>query len=174
MSMKVLINSIPGYPSLADLIWPDGPFYYTLWRHAFPVFFTDSYSHESEKIKLFFILLKFFYVFTFIRLLLLICATMGDSLVQSALICLWTAWIASMDEWTMKTPKPKCRLFLKIDLLTDFAALCLTDFIDWRYIHSWLVFSVQLVNCCPHGRRNYTCVLLPLYLLSDLPPPFPN
>ena len=26
------------------------------------------------------------------------------------------------------------------------------------------------MNCCPHGRRNYTCVLLPLYLLSDLPP----
>jgi hypothetical protein len=24
----------------------------------------------------------------------------------------------------------------------------------------------------PHGRRNYTCVLLPLYLLSD-PPPTP-
>jgi hypothetical protein len=24
---------------------------------------------------------------------------------------------------------------------------------------------------CPHGRRNYTCVLLPLYLLFDLPPP---
>jgi hypothetical protein len=49
--------------------------------------------------------------------------------------------------------------------------MCLTDFIDWRYIHSWLVFLIQLVNCCPHGRRNYTCVLLPLYLLSDLPPP---
>jgi hypothetical protein len=32
----------------------------------------------------------------------------------------------------------------------DFEALCLTDFIDWRYIHSWLVFSTQLVNCCPH------------------------
>ncbi len=31
----------------------------------------------------------------------------------------------------------------------------LTDFIDWRYIHSWFVFSTQLVNCCPHGRRNY-------------------
>ncbi len=42
--------------------------------------------------------------------------------------------------------------------------ICLTDFIDW------LVFSTLLVNCCPHGRRNYTCVLLPLYLLSDLPP----
>jgi hypothetical protein len=63
------------------------------------------------------------------------------------------------------------RLLYKIDLLTDFAALCLTDFMDWRYIHSWLVFSTQLVNCCPHGRRNYTCVLLPLYLLSDLLPP---
>jgi len=29
-----------------------------------------------------------------------------------------------------------CRLFFKTDLLKDFAALCLTDFIDWRYIHS--------------------------------------
>jgi hypothetical protein len=76
----------------------------------------------------------------------------------------------SMDEWTTKTPNPICRLFFKIDLVTDFAALCLTDFIGWRYIHSWLVFSTQIVNCCPHGRRNYTCVLLPLYLLSDLPP----
>jgi hypothetical protein len=28
------------------------------------------------------------------------------------------------------------------------------------------VFSTQLVNCCPRGRRNYNCVLLPLYLLS--------
>ncbi len=27
------------------------------------------------------------------------------------------------------------------------------------------------MNCCPHGRSNYTCVLLPLYLLSDLLPP---
>jgi hypothetical protein len=69
--------------------------------------------------------------------------------------------------------------FLSVDLLTDFAAFCLTDFIDWRYsyIHSWFVFSTQLVNCCPHGPRNYTylCTVAPLlYLLSDLPPPFPN
>jgi hypothetical protein len=74
----------------------------------------------------------------------------------------------------MKTPNPICQLFFKIDLLSDFAALCLTDFTDWRYIHSWMVFSTQLVNCCPHGRRNYTCVMLPLYLLSDLPPPPPK
>ncbi len=80
-------------------------------------------------------------------------------------------YVIHMDEWTTKKPNPKCRLFYKIDLLTDFAAVCLTDFIDWRYINSWLVFSTQLVNCCPHGRRNYTCVLLPLYLFSNLPPP---
>ncbi len=62
--------------------------------------------------------------------------------------------------------------FFKIDLLMDFLALCLTDLIDWRYIHSWLVFSTHLVNCCPQGRRNYTCVLLPLYLPPA--PPFPK
>jgi hypothetical protein len=27
--------------------------------------------------------------------------------------------------------------------------MCLTDFIDWKYIHSWLVSSTQLVNCFP-------------------------
>jgi hypothetical protein len=52
--------------------------------------------------------------------------------------------------------------------------MCLTDCIDWRYLQSWLVFSTQLVNCCPHGRSTYTRVLLPLYLLSDLPPPRPS
>jgi hypothetical protein len=87
-----------------------------------------------------------------------------------------------------KRPIPICRLFFKIDLLTDIAALCLTDFIDLRYIHSlvsifdpacellppWtkeLYLCTELVNCCPDGRRNYTCVLLPLYLLSYLLPP---
>jgi hypothetical protein len=33
--------------------------------------------------------------------------------------------------------------------------MCFTDFIDWKHIHSWLVFSTQFVNCYPHGRRNY-------------------
>ncbi len=41
----------------------------------------------------------------------------------------------------------------------------------------WFVFSTQLVNCCPHGRMNYTCVLLPLnctFSLTTSPlPPFP-
>ncbi len=70
------------------------------------------------------------------------------------------------------TKKPYMSAFLSADLLTDFAAFCLTDFIDWRYIHSWFIFSTQLVNCCPHGRRNYTLLVAPLlYLLSDLLPP---
>ncbi len=54
--------------------------------------------------------------------------------------------------------KPYMSAFLSVDLLTDFVAFCLTDFIDWRCIHSWFVFSTQLVNCCPHGRRNYILV----------------
>jgi hypothetical protein len=60
-----------------------------------------------------------------------------------------------------KDTKPYMSAFLSVDLLTDFAAFCLTDFIDWRYIHSWFVYSTQLVNCCSHGQRNYTCLLLP-------------
>jgi hypothetical protein len=66
-----------------------------------------------------------------------------------------------MDDRTIKTPNPICRLFFKIGLLTDFAALCFTDFIDWRYIHSvvcifdpaWTVAPMEegtiLVNCYP-------------------------
>jgi hypothetical protein len=78
-----------------------------------------------------------------------------------------------------KDTKPYMSAFLSVDLLTDFAAFCLTDFIDWRYTHSWIVFSTKLVNCCPPWMlRNYTCVLLLvaplLYLLSDLLPPPPS
>ncbi len=58
-----------------------------------------------------------------------------------------------------KDTKPYMSAFLSVDLLTDFAAFCLTDFIDWRYIHSWFVFSTQLVNCCPQGRRIYSLLV---------------
>ncbi len=74
-----------------------------------------------------------------------------------------------------KETKPYMSAFLSVDLLTDFAAFCLIDFIDWRYIHSWFVFSTQLVNCCPHGRRNYT--VLVYYCPSTVPslwPPSPS
>jgi hypothetical protein len=77
-----------------------------------------------------------------------------------------------------KDNKPYMSAFLSVDLLTDFAAFCITDFIDWRYIHSWFVFSTQLLNCCLHGRRYYSCVLLPLYctfsLTSSPLSPLPN
>ena len=76
-----------------------------------------------------------------------------------------------------KDTKPYMSAFLSVDLLTDFAAFCLKDFIDWRYIHSWFVFSTQLGSCCPHVPRTYTCLLLPLYctfsLTSSPLPPFP-
>ncbi len=58
-----------------------------------------------------------------------------------------------------KDTKPYMSAFLSVDLLTDFAPFHLTDFVDWRYIHSWFVFSTQLVNCCPQGRRNYTLLV---------------
>jgi hypothetical protein len=66
--------------------------------------------------------------------------------------------------------------FFSVDLLTDFAAFCLTDFIGWRYILYWFVFSNQLVNCCPLGQKElYLRAFAPLlYLLSDLLPPPPS
>ncbi len=73
-----------------------------------------------------------------------------------------------------KDTKPYMSAFLSVDLFTDFAAFWLTDFIDWRYIHSWFAFSTQLVNCCPQGRRNYT--LLVYFCPSTVPslwPPSP-
>ncbi len=59
-----------------------------------------------------------------------------------------------------KDTKPYMSAFLSVDLLTDFAAFCLTDFIDWRYIQGlyfrpslWTVAPMDkgtiLVNCCP-------------------------
>ncbi len=72
-----------------------------------------------------------------------------------------------------KDTKPYMSAFLSVDLLTDFAAFCLTDFIDWRCTHSWFVFSTQLVSCChPWMKELYLCTVAPLlYLLSDLLPP---
>ncbi len=83
----------------------------------------------------------------------------------------WPLSQSPMDEWTIKTPNPKCQLFFRIGLLTDFAALCITHFIDWRYIHSWLVFSTQLVNCCPPWTKElYLCTVVPLPSFWPHPP----
>jgi hypothetical protein len=56
-----------------------------------------------------------------------------------------------MDEGTIKTPNPKCRLYWR-----------LIEFIDRRYC---TVSHVDIFDP--------SCELLPLYLLSDLPHPSP-
>jgi hypothetical protein len=62
-----------------------------------------------------------------------------------------------------KDTKPYMSAFLSVDLLTEFAAFCLTDFIDWRYIDS--------VVCI----FDPACVLLPLYCTFSLTSsPLPN
>ncbi len=78
-----------------------------------------------------------------------------------------------------KDTKPYMSAFLSIDLLTEFAAFCLTDFRDWRYIHSWFVFSTHLVNWCPMDEGTIYMVLVYCYpstvpsLWHHPPPPFP-
>jgi hypothetical protein len=65
-----------------------------------------------------------------------------------------------------KDTKPYMSAFLSADLLADFAAFCLTDFIDWRYIHP----ACELLP--PWTKELYLCTVAPLlYLLSDLLPP---
>ncbi len=77
-----------------------------------------------------------------------------------------------------KDIEPYMSAFLKkIYLLTDFAAFCLTDFIDWRYIHSVVcIFDPACELLPPRRKELYLCTVAPLlYLLSDLLPlpPFP-
>jgi hypothetical protein len=54
------------------------------------------------------------------------------------------------DEGAVKTPNPKCHPYW-----------CLIEFIDWRYSNSHV------------GISDPSCKLLPLYLLPDLPHPYP-
>ncbi len=68
------------------------------------------------------------------------------------------------------------RMNYEIDLLTDIAALCLTDFIDWRYIHSVVCIFDPACELLPPWTKeqNNTCVLLPLYLTFSLTSPLPK
>jgi hypothetical protein len=76
-----------------------------------------------------------------------------------------------MDVRTIKTPNPLFRLFFKIDLLTDIAALNLTDFIDWRYIHSLVGFRPSLWTVAPMDKGTILVYCAPL---SSLWPPHPS
>jgi hypothetical protein len=54
------------------------------------------------------------------------------------------------------------------------AAFCLTDLIDWRYIHTLMVciFYPACERLLPWTKELYLCIGAPLlYLLSDLLPP---
>jgi hypothetical protein len=54
----------------------------------------------------------------------------------------------------------------------DFAAWCLKDFIDWRYVKFMVgIFNVACELFPPCTQELYLCTVAPLfYLLSDLPP----
>jgi hypothetical protein len=62
-----------------------------------------------------------------------------------------------------KRPIPICRLFFKIDLLTEIAVFCLTDLIDWRYIHSLVgIFDPAWELLPPWTKEIYSCTVAPL------------
>jgi hypothetical protein len=67
--------------------------------------------------------------------------------------------------------KPYRSAFLSVDLLTDFAAFCLTDFIDWRYIHSWFVFRPSLWTVAPTDEGTILVYCCPSTVPSLWPPP---
>ncbi len=76
-----------------------------------------------------------------------------------------------VEGWKCKRPIPICRLFFKINLLMDIAALCLTNFIDWRYIHSLVgIFDPTCELLPPWTKELYLCTVAPL---SSLWPPSP-
>jgi hypothetical protein len=69
----------------------------------------------------------------------------------------------SVERLHCKRPIPICRLFFIIDLLTYIAALCLTDFIDWRYIHSLVgIFDPACELMPPWTKELYLCTVAPL------------
>jgi hypothetical protein len=81
--------------------------------------------------------------------------------------------LCTVEGLNCKRPIPICRLFFKIDLLTDIAALCLTDFKDWRYIHSLVgIFDPACELLPPWTKELYWCSVAPLSSLWP-PPPSP-
>ncbi len=78
----------------------------------------------------------------------------------------------SVEGLNLKRPIPICWPFFKIDLLKDIAALCLTDFIDWRYIHSLVgIFDPACELLPPWTKELYLCTVSPLSFSDLLPPP---
>ncbi len=105
------------------------------------------------------------------------CANIGGRLVFSRRQCFCRRQYFSMCQgfstWTNELQRLQTLYvsFLKIDLLTGFAASCLADFIDWRYIHSWFVFSTQLVTVAPMDKGTILTYCCPFTVPSLWPPP---
>jgi hypothetical protein len=71
--------------------------------------------------------------------------------------------VTGVEGLNCKRPIPICRLFFKIDLLTDIAALCLTYFIDWRDILSLVgTFDPACELLPPWTKELYLCTVTPL------------
>jgi hypothetical protein len=96
---------------------------------------------------------------------------------SQASFCFWCAswaYVGIVERLHCKRPIPICRLFFKIDLLTYIAALCLTDFREWRYIHSLVgIFDPACELLPPWTKELYLCTVAPLSSLWP-PPPLPK
>ncbi len=83
--------------------------------------------------------------------------------------------VLTVEGLNCKRPIPICWLFFKIDLLMDIAALCLTDFIAWRYIHSLVgIFDPACELLPPWTKELYLCTVAPLSSLWPPPPSPPS
>ncbi len=72
-----------------------------------------------------------------------------------------------MDEWTIKTPTPICRLFFIIDLLTDFAAFYRLEI---SFTHGWY-FRPSLWTVAPMDRGTILAYCCPSTFSLNPPPP---
>ena len=82
----------------------------------------------------------------------------------------------SMDEETLTTPNPKCRLFYKIDLLIN--GLCGIVFNRFYRLVIHLpvvgIFDPACELLPPWTKQLYLCTVAPIPSLWPNPPPFPN
>ncbi len=93
--------------------------------------------------------------------------------VAQGIFWLFWEWLLHMDEWTVKTPNPICRLFFSFNWpVNRFCGILFNRFYRLE-IHSLMVciFDTACELLPPWTKELYLCTVAPLlYLLSDLPP----
>ncbi len=90
----------------------------------------------------------------------------GDWVSTETVLSLTTDWVKRSNFQKVILGLAQSSDFNQPAKLTEFAALCLTDFIDWRYIHSVVCIfdpACELLPPLDEGTILVTCVLLPLY-----------